>query len=242
MSTIPADLPFSLGGDSTLKTLTQLLAIVRARGDARNTTRFTDAYLTAELQAAFNEGYELIVEQNEGFFDQYDNVTTTAHVAFVAGPQGPPPFWIIRAVDRVDGGDFVPLPRIGIKDRNRYGSTEGRPGAHRLSARGIELYPTPDAVYTLRVLHTPCAPLLGGDALNYYNGWEEYSVYGALVRLFDTQDRDSSKWQKQLDRTAARIIKAAGERNSSGPEYLNLREGLGAEFSDDNPDEWRRGF
>lgn len=224
------------------KTLADLITIVRNRGDARNTNRFPDSYLTAEIQAAFAEGYELIVEQNSGFFDQYNNVATSAHTAFVALPAGPPPCWIVRAIDRQDGNDFVPLPRIGIKDRNRYGSSEGRPGAHRLSSRGIELYPTPDAVYTLRVLHTPAAPTLDTTPREYYSSWEEYSIYGALVRLLDTQGRDSSKFQQQLDRTTARIIKAAGERDSAGPEYLNLREGLGAEFSDDNPDVWQRGF
>lgn len=225
------------------KTLADLISIVRLRGDARNTTRFPDSYLTTEIQAAFAEGYELIVEQNSGFFDQYDNVTTTAHTGFVALPAGPPPCWIVRAVDRLEtNGEPVPMPRIGIKDRNRYGITEGKPGAHRLSSRGIELYPTPDAIYTLRVLHTPAAPTLDTTPREYYSSWEEYAVYGALVRLYNTQGRDPGQWQAQLNQTAARIIKAAGERDSSGPEYLNLREGLGAEFSDDNPDVWQRGF
>jgi hypothetical protein len=224
------------------QTLAQLITIVRNRGDARNTVRFPDAYLTAELQAAFAEGYELIVEQNSGFFDQFDNVSTVAHQAFVALPAGPPVSWIVRAVDRQDGNDFIPIPRVGIKDRLRYGTTEGRPGAHRLTARGIDLYPTPDQIYTLRVLHTPAAPILDATPREYYSSWEEYAVYGALVRLYNTQGRDPMQWSRQLALTTERIMKAAGERDSSGPEYLNLREGPGGDSWDGELDAWRRGF
>lgn len=224
------------------KTLADLITIVRNRGDARNTIRFPDSYLTAELQAAFAEGYELIVEQNSGFFDQFDNVSTVAHQAYVALPPGPPAAWIVRAVDRADGNDFIPVPRVGIKDRLRYGTTEGRPAAHRLTARGIDLYPTPDAIYVLRVLNTPAAPTLDTTAREYYSSWDEYSVYGALVRLYNTQGRDPRYWQDQLNRTAARIMVAAGERDASGPEHLNLREGPGGDSWDGELDAWRRGF
>lgn len=222
--------------------LSDLITLLRERGDMRSPVRWTDAYLTKELQRAFASGYQLIAMQNSGFFDQFDNVTTAAGVAFVALPAGPPPCWIVRAIDRQDGQDFVPLPRIGIKDRNRYGSTRGRPGAHRLSARGIELYPTPDAVYTLRVLHTPAAPTLDTTAREFYNGWDDYTLFKALTVLYSNQGRDPATWKDDLDQATMLILAGAAERDSSGPEYLNLREGLGAEFSDDNPDVWQRGF
>lgn len=221
------------------KTLAQLITITRNRGDLRSTVRFPESLLTQELQAAFAEGYELVVELNEGFYDTTANVTTANGVAFVALPADA---WITRALDRIDGSDFIPMPRIGIKDRNRYGSTTGRPCEHRLSARGIELYPTPDAVYTLRVTYTPVAPTLDTTAREFYNSWEEFSVFGALVRLYDNMGRDASAWRTSLEQQRARITKAASSRNSTGPEYLNLREGFGDDWGDDNPDFWRPGF
>jgi hypothetical protein len=221
------------------KNLTDLIGILRFRGDMRNTVRFPDANLTTELQAAFAEGYELVVQQNEGFFDTTSNVTTTNSVGFVALPAGPPVCWIVRAIDRQEGADWVPIPRVGVKDRNRYGTTNGRPVAHRLTARGIDLYPTPDATYTIRVTFTPVAPTLGATQIEFYNSWEEYSLNGALVRLYDNQGRDSSLWQRQLAAQAARIMKGADNRDASGPEYLNLREGWD---SDENDDRWRPGF
>jgi len=239
MSDLASDLAADLGGPAVTKTLSDLITIVRNRGDARNVVRFPDSYLTAELQAAFAEGYELIVQQNEGFFDTLDDVFTVAHQGFALTPSDA---WIVRAIDRQDGADFVPLPRIGIKDRLRYGTTEGRPAAHRLTARGIDLYPTPDQIYTLRVTYTPVAPTLDTNGRNFYNSWEEYSVYGALVRLYNTQGRDPAPWMQQLNMTAVRIMKGASERDASGPEYLNLREGPGGDSWDGELDAWRRGF
>ena len=240
MSDIPADLPLSLGGDAPTKTLASIIAIIRFRGDMRNTVRFPDANLTTEIQAAFAEGYELVVQQNEGFYDTVDFVNTTAGVDFVPLPDGA---WILRAIDRVEGSTFVPVPRVGVKDRNRYGTTTGKPCAHRLTAHGIDLYPTPDAEYSLRVTYTPVAPTLGTEGINFYNSWEEYTVFGALVRLYDNQGRDSTLWQKQLAQQAARIMRGADQRNATGPELLNLREGYGFDGeSFDDIDRWRTGF
>lgn len=201
------------------KTLAEIRTIVRNRGDMRNTVRFPDAVIDTEIQAAFGEGYELIEQVNEGYFDTSTTGVTVAGQDFVALPTGT---WKLRALDRLDGSDYVPMPRIGLKDRNRFGSQRSKPLVHRLTARGADLYPTPDAIYTLRFSYAPVAPTLDGTAREFYNGWEEYSVFGALVRLYDTQGRDSSRWQSQVDRTRARILGAASGRDASGPEYLNL--------------------
>jgi hypothetical protein len=222
--------------------LTDLITLFRERGDMRNTVRFPDSYLTKELQRAFAAGYQLIVQQNSGFFDQFDNVSTVAHQAFVALPAGPPPAWIVRRIDRQDTADFIPLPRIGIKDIQRYGTTEGRPAAHRLTARGIDLYPTPDQVYTLRVLHTPAAPTLDTTPREYYNGWDDFTLFKALSVCFKNQGRDASAWRQELADATALVITGASERDSSGPEYLNLREGPGGDSWDDELDAWRRGY
>lgn len=220
------------------KTLAQLITIVRFRGDMRNTIRFPDANITGELQAAFAEWYELVDEVNEGFFDTTSTTPTIANTAFAVLPSGT---WNVKAIDRLDGSDYIPVPRVGVKDRNRFGSTTGRPTCHRLTARGIDLYPTPDAVYTLRVTYTPVAPTLSTTGLEYYNSWEEYAIFGALVRLYKNQGRDASDWEKDLNKQAARINTAAARRNVSGPEYLNLRDGFGDDSFDD-VDRWRPGY
>lgn len=215
------------------KALSDLIAEVRFRGDLRNTVRFPDANLTTEIQKAFAEGYQLVAKTHEGFYDTDTTTPTVANQPYVAAPTGA---WRVLAVDRLDGSDYIPVPRVGIKDRNRFGSTAGKPEGHRLTARGIDLYPTPDAVYTLRIIYTPVAPTLDATQREFYNGWEEYTIYGALVRLYLNQNRNADEWQKQLDRCAAYVTDGATGRDSSGPEYLNLYEPDGADW--DLPPTW----
>lgn len=214
------------------KNLSDMITLVRERGDLRNTNRFPDSYITKELQAAFGEGYQIVAQAHEGFYDTDTTTPTVANQAYVAAPTGA---WRILAVDRLDGTSYVSVPRVGVKDRNRF-TTTGKPEGHRLTARGIDLYPTPDAVYTLRVIYTPVAPTLDTTQREFYNGWEEYALYGALVRIYLNQNRDASEWEKQLGRAAGVLTQGAAERNASGPEYLNLFDPDGADW--DLPPTW----
>lgn len=222
MSDLAFPLALPLGSDSTTRILSDIRTIVRMRGDMRNTNRFPDTILDVEIQAAFGEGYELIESTCEGYFDTTDTDVTVIGQDYIALPVGT---WKLRALDRLDGTEWVPMERVGVKDRNRYGTQNGKPCTFRLTARGADLYPTPDAVYTLRFTYTPSAPFLDSTPRDYYNGWEEYTVYGALLRLYQQQDRDASKWERGYDRQRARILAAAPNRNAAGPEYLRLYEG-----------------
>lgn len=143
------------------KTAAQIEAQIRFRGDFRNTQRFPAADIQREIQASWTELYELVADVNEGYFDTTASATTAVGVAFVATPADG---WRIRAVDLIlTDGSVVELDRVGIEDRNRFSPLTGMPVAFRLTARGIDLYPTPDAAYTLRVTYTPSAPSLFGS-------------------------------------------------------------------------------
>ncbi len=201
------------------KTLAEIRTIVRFRGDFRNAIRFPNANVDTEIQAAFGEFYEIVVDANEGYYDTSADVTTTAGVAFVALPSGT---WRVRGVDRMDGVDPTPMRRIGVSERTWWNSNQDEPVAYRLTARGIDLFPTPNAVYTLRVTYTPVAPTLDGTSREFYNGWEEYTIFGALVRLAGNERTDVGRWQEQCDRQRARVAAAAANRNSAEPELLPL--------------------
>ena len=216
------------------KNLDDIRTIVRNRGDFRNTVRFPNSVIDTEIQAAFDEFYAMVVEANEGYYDTSTTTPTVAAQAYVALPSG---VWIVRAIDRLNGTEYDPLCRVGVKDRNRYGSTQSEPLAYRLTARGADLYPTPNAIYTLRITYTPVAPTLDSTQREFYNGWEEYAIFGALLRLGGTERNDAPLWQRMLDAAAARVRREAPDRGSSEPEYLNLfGEGDGADW--DRPPTW----
>lgn len=233
MSDLTSDLAALLGADPSTKTLSEIRSIVRSRGDMRNSNRFPNAVIDVEIQAAFSEGYELVADLNEGYFDTDDQVITVANQLYVALPVGT---WRIRAVDRLDGADYVPMRQVPIEARNRWGSSTGTPLAYIPTARGLDLFPTPDAAYTLRITYTPVAPTLDETSRNFYNAWDEFTVYGALVRLYEQQDRDASKWERSLEKQRARIVKGASGRKAAEPEYLDLRDGSGNGL--DDPHAW----
>lgn len=211
-------------------TLAQIRAIVRFRGDFRNTIRLPDANIDSEIQSSFGEFYELVADVNEGYWDTTTSLLTTASTAFVALPADA---WRQRAMDRFDSPDFVPMMRVGISDRNRFGVTTGKPRGYRFTARGVDLYPTPDLIYTLRLTYTPRAPAIGSYSGEYYNSWEEYTIYGALIRLAENEERDTSEWQARCDRQAARVKAGASGRDSTEPERIPLCEGYDSDISDE---------
>lgn len=215
-----------------LRSLANIRDDVRFRGDFRNTVRFPDANVNSEIQSAFAEFYELVADTNEGYWDTTGDVTTSIGVGFVALPSDA---WRVRAIDRLDASGAVDgqLCQIGIDERNRYGngSINEAPRAYRLTARGADLFPTPDAVYTLRVTYTPLAPTLSA-AREFYNGWDEYVIYATLIRLSEGQERDTSMWQSRVDRQAMRIKSAASGRRQQEPERIPLHDGPGTYFDE----------
>lgn len=196
--------------------------IVRFRGDYPVGTKFSNANVNTEIQTSWSELYELIEEVNEGWWDKDSTVSTVANQAYVALPAD---CWKVKAVDVLDGSEYDELDQVGIGDRNKYGSEKDRPSAFRTSARGIELYPTPDAIYTIRVTYTPIVTALHeSNTTQMYNDWHDYIVASTLVKLGEREQRDVSTHVALLDRIAARIRTGASRRRQQEPEYLQLRE------------------
>lgn len=201
-------------------TLDGLIAEVRTRGDYLSSLAFTDAWITNEIQAAWAELYELIAETHEGWWDKKTTLSTVASQDFLALPSD---CWRVQGVDILDGSTYRPLRQIGLTDRNRYSQTPGMPAAFRLSARGAELFPIPDQVYTLRLQYTPVVTTMDNSGIQLY-GWEEYIVVGALLRLDQREERPLGERLAELARQKQRVITAASKRKSAEPEYLPMRE------------------
>lgn len=207
-------------------TLAQLRAITRFRGDYQNVRKFPDASIDIELQKSFGKFWQLVAKTNQGWWDTQGTVTTTANIAFVAPPLTA---WIIKGVDILDGDEYRELRQVSHADRNRFGTSTDEPAAFYTTARGIELLPPPNTVYTLRVIYTPRAPALAeSQPREWYNGWEEYVIEDTLAVL------DKREGNPRLaDRLATigeiekSVREGAGERRQQEPEYLQLREGVG---------------
>jgi hypothetical protein len=232
MSSLPAFLPADLGGD-TMKSLADIISIVRFRGDMRSSVRFPDANLTTEIQASWAELYQLIAQTNQGYWDTVSTVFTIAGVDYSPLPDST---WIVRKISRLEGTSYVPMDQIGIDEIDNFAPT-GRPFCFRPTERGVDLYPTPDAVYTLRFVTTPLAPQLN-EAREFFNGWEEFVIYGALIRLAANSERDITAWERQLEKARVVITGGASQRKAQEPDYIPIRETFyDGQFSRD--ERWR---
>lgn len=221
--------PSGTGGVGASISLTTLISRVRQRGNYENSARFTDAYLTDQINEALGELFELMSDIHEGYWDITTTLTTTANQAYVNLPVD---FWRLHALDVLDGSIYRDMQQVSIQERNRFQSSTGMPVAYRIAAgstRGAAyLYPTPGAAYTLRLIYEPSkAPLVNGtDAIEDYNGWADYVVTGALLRCDEREQRPLGERMAKLETVKKRIIAGASKRRSAEPEYLIPRGGF----------------
>src|SRR5688572_26006937 len=144
-------------------TLSSLRDIIRFRGNYENSTKFTSARIDSEINAALAELHELMADTYEGYFD---TSTTTPTVAAQEHVDLPATFWRLRGVDILISGKYRELTQIGFGERNHF-QTSGRPQAYRTAAGGARgrliLYPTPNAVETIRINFVPTVTALSAD-------------------------------------------------------------------------------
>lgn len=198
---------------------------VREVGDYPLSQVMTDAFVTDSINKALAEFYDLVSGTFEGFYDK------TATVATVAGTQTvnlPSDFYNLRAIDRqLDAENFSPLTRLVFRDTYSYGG-RGIPSGYMLhggTAPGVmRLWPIPDSVYTLRVTYEPLFAQLAadGDTFDFRNGWEEYVIHAALLRLDAREERQLGDRMALIERAKQRILTSAEKRNSAEPDYLTL--------------------
>jgi hypothetical protein len=206
------------------KTLSVLRDRIRFLGSYENSTKFTNALVNGEINAALAELYELLDDVHGGYFDTDTTTPTVTNQAYVDLPAT---FWRLRGVDILIGGKYRALEQIGIEQRNDFQTSTGQPVAYRTIAGGargrLALYPTPSGVNTLRIVYTPTyTPLSAdGDSFEYYNSYEDYVICGALLRLDQREERPLGERQNELARIRDRIVKGASRRRAAEPQYLS---------------------
>lgn len=208
-----------------------LRSTIRNRGDYTNVRRFSNEYLNTEMQTAFGHFWRIVDEAHQGWWDKDDTVDTVADQAYVAPPTD---CKTVKGVDRLDGGEYEEMVQVGLSDRNRFGSGTGKPVAFRTSARGLELFRTPDAVYTLRVTYTPKPPTLTeNEEREWFDGWEDYVIEKVLYELDSREGKPLNDRLVKLDAAEKALRAASSARRQSEPEYLRLCEYDGSDIYDD---------
>jgi hypothetical protein len=203
----------------TALTLATIRSRVRTLGDYANSAVFTDAFINEQVNDAVGDYCDLLDQTWEGYRDTTGTVTTTANVATVSLPTD---FLKARAVDLLDGGRYYPLRRYQISQAYGYDLQTERPLGYIQRANVLELFPTPNAVYTIRLRYIPAASVLvnNADSIDVPNGWEGFIIHTALLKLDEREERPLQDRLNIIDRYRQRIVAAANDRNTAEPEYL----------------------
>lgn len=195
---------------------------VRFRGDYTNVRKFTNTDLDREIQNAFDKFWRIVADTHQGWWDTKGNVSTVIGQEYIAAPSDA---WRVQAVDIQEGTEWVPLLQVGLEARNRYGTTASQPLGYRISSRGLELYPTPNLVYTLRVHYTPVPPTLDESTQReWFTGWEDYVIEETLFQLDKRERKPLNDRMATLKEAIDALRAGANEHRSQEPEYLVLRE------------------
>lgn len=201
-------------------TAEEIIKAIRFRGDYQNVRKFTPTDLMKEVQNAFESFWQLVAKAHQGWWDTETTITTVGGQSYIAVPSD---VWSLKAVDRLDGSDYVEMVQVAISERNRYGATTGKPVAYYTNARGINMMPIPDTVYTLRLMYTPKAPKLAvSQPREYYNGWDDYITESVLLVLDRREGKPTDAREKAIEKITLEVMGGASERKAQEPEYLRL--------------------
>jgi hypothetical protein len=202
-------------------TLTTVRAAVRELGDFPLSPKFSNDFVDREIQTAWTALHRLVEKVNEGYWDKSGTTPTVASQAYAALPSD---CWKVKGVDILDGTEYRELRQIAIGERNRYGQTTDKPDAYRLTERGIDLFPTPNAVFTLRVTYARKVTTLAGTAVTVDEEWHDFVVWSAILKISASEERPTGDYQAAIDRASMAIADSATGRRQAEPEYVILRE------------------
>lgn len=214
-------------------TLTALLERLRRKGNYPNTgnhpaSPISDTFLTEEVNGAIAEYQNILDLRWEGYRDKKGTVTTTINVAEVALPTD---LKTLRSRPWLSLGDSVhTLRRLNPDQVHPFYNQRDLPRGYMVVDQNFELFPTPNAVYTLNLRYVPTATVLvsGSDTISIPNGWERYVIEVALLAVDQQQQRSIQDRMAVLQRLEAEVIAAAADRNVAEPEVIPFtHEGRG---------------
>lgn len=225
------------------RTLAQLRTEVLQTSDTEGATLFlgtgvggeVDRYINASIQ----DLYDLLVESQgqEFFLKSYEFPTVGGQAEYTISVTDAD-LYLVRGVDLVEGSESFPLRPYSFQDRHqetwlgfprRAGMTTYRLfGVQTTSGytHKIRFTPTPDSAETIRLWYIPHPPQLTSDShvFDGFNGWEEYVVVDAAIKILQKEESDTQALELRKSRLIERIKSLAPHKDLGGHESVALTE------------------
>jgi hypothetical protein len=209
-------------------TLDTLIDSVRRRADLQGSQFISDTEITEYLNGSLAELYGLIIDSFENY---YVNIVQFDLASTDDGYTLPDNFFKELRVDRsysgspdVNGGDWIRLQRINIKDESNYNSTPLRSlyypriFGYLLYGTKLKIVPRSEVAGTYRMLYYPTYIDLSartdeatqvGPAGQH---WEEMAIIDAAMKCLIKEETEISPLMAQKQLVIDRIKKEASNR------------------------------
>jgi len=204
-------------------TLAQLKLRARERGDMVNSRFISDTELNSYINASVSELYDLLIaSRGENYYISSHPITTSGGDDSYPLPDD---FLKLMGVDWIlANGSSCDMKEFQWKERNLYTDPawfNGNFGNSRYQLRGdnITLSPTPTNSQQIKLWYIPKPLTLANDAdvFNGINGWEEYVVIDAAIKMRVKEESPVKDLQEAKEEMKRRILQASTGRDSSEP-------------------------
>jgi hypothetical protein len=203
-------------------TLGELRTQSRLRADKVGSGFIKDDELLTYINSSYAELYDLLVGAygNDYYLNSYEFSTNGTDRFF----ELPYDFYKLVGVDYINGGDtFLTLKPFQFNERAKYqlgtywSAVVGIGGPrYKLSNNQIEFMPKPDGNYPIKIWYIPACPALiaDSDELNGVNGFEEYIVVDAAIKMLQKEESDVTILMAQKMALIQRINTMAENRDA----------------------------
>lgn len=207
-------------------TLLQLRTRSRQRADMENSDFVTDSELNQYLNGSIAELHDLLVATYADYFLSSTSFSTVNGTESYALPAT---FYKLMGVDiQISNSEWNTLRPFNFNERNKnqdltWSNVGGPNLRYRVMGTNIKLSPTPVGVHNVKVWFTPKATELSADAdtLDDLNGFAEYVIVDAAIKMLQKQDDDVSILMAQKAELRRRIEIMAQNRDAGSSESIS---------------------
>lgn len=209
-------------------TLAELRTRARQRADMEESQFVSDSELNGYINNSIAELHDILVQSynTDYYISSYEFTTTVGQDAYDL----PEDFYKLRGVDAaLNGTDSFTLRPFNFNERNRFknfgvwnilGIANIR---YRILGNQLKFTPVPDGTTEVTLWYVPVATELVADTdeLKDFNGYNEYIVIDAAIKMAQKEESDVSVLAAQKAAIIDRLNAAAQNRDIGSSESVS---------------------
>lgn len=205
-----------------MTTLSELRTRARQRSDMENSTFVSDSELNGYLNSSISELYDLLVATNGEYYLSSSTSTISNGTSTITLPTD---FLKLKGVDFYTGGRWVEIDSFNFNERNLDTvnfSICGVEVRYMVQGANLRLIPESNAGGQYRIWYTPKPSTLSLDADSFdgINGWEEYVVVDAAIKMLLKEESSVTALMEIKQALKKRIESSATKRDSARPKTI----------------------